>query len=109
MIYYTKRITPITFTRFTPLHSHEERYGYGYHGGDEYVLWHRAVNHGTVSGGTLCRNQTLSWFGTGHPALKWLAPATKMVDGVVLTLFATILFSTMIPMSTNGDYIVAGC
>jgi len=32
-----------------------------------------------------------------------------MVNGVVLTLFATILFSTVIPMSTNGDYIVAGC
>ncbi|MDE5204671.1 hypothetical protein PYX06_02675 [Citrobacter amalonaticus] len=55
------------------------------------------------------RNQTLAWFGAGHPALKWLAPAAKIVGGVVLILFATVLFLTVIPISANGDYIAAGC
>lgn len=55
------------------------------------------------------RNQTLAWFGTGHPALTWLAPAAKIVGGVLLILFATVLFLTVIPISANGDYIAAGC
>lgn len=55
------------------------------------------------------RNQTLAWFGPEHPALKWLAPAAKIAGGIVLILFATILFLTVIPISANGDYIAAGC
>ncbi|MCK8151090.1 nickel/cobalt transporter [Citrobacter amalonaticus] len=151
-----KSIRPITFTRFTPLHSHDEKCGCGHHGVGQtlvdgnwktrlgvilaigarpcsgaimillfsnalgIVTWGIAAVM-TMSFGTAlsimglslavryARNQTLSWFGTGHPALKWLAPAAKIVGGVVLILFATILFLTVIPISTNGDYIAAGC
>lgn len=55
------------------------------------------------------RSQTLARFGTGHPVAKWLAPAVKIIGGVLLILFAAVLFLTVIPISTNGDYIAAGC
>ena len=45
----------------------------------------------------------------GGASLKWLVPAVKIAGGIVLILFATILFLTVIPISANGDYIAAGC
>jgi hypothetical protein len=36
-------------------------------------------------------------------------PAIKVAGGVMLILFATVLFLTVIPISANGDYIAAGC
>ncbi|CBG90203.1 nickel/cobalt transporter [Citrobacter rodentium NBRC 105723 = DSM 16636] len=54
------------------------------------------------------RNRTLAWFDNGS-TLQWLAPAAKIVGGVVLILFAAVLFLTVIPISANGDYIAAGC
>jgi hypothetical protein len=41
--------------------------------------------------------------------LKWLLPAVKIAGGVLLILFACVLFLTVVPMSANGDYIAAGC
>ncbi|EMB9645269.1 nickel/cobalt transporter [Enterobacter cloacae] len=54
------------------------------------------------------RERTVAWFG-GDTSLKWLVPAVKIAGGIVLILFATILFLTVIPISANGDYIAAGC
>ena len=54
------------------------------------------------------RERTVAWFG-GGASLKWLVPAVKIAGGIVLILFATILFLTVIPISANGDYIAAGC
>jgi hypothetical protein len=42
-------------------------------------------------------------------SLRWLVPAVKIAGGIVLILFATVLFLTVIPISANGDYIAAGC
>lgn len=54
------------------------------------------------------RERTVACFG-GNSALNWLVPAVKIVGGVMLILFAVVLFLTVIPMSANGDYIAAGC
>ena len=52
--------------------------------------------------------RTVAWFGESA-SLKWLVPAVKIAGGIVLILFATVLFLTVIPVSANGDYIAAGC
>ena len=54
------------------------------------------------------RERTVAWFGGGS-SLSWLVPACKIAGGIVLILFATLLFLTVIPISANGDYIAAGC
>lgn len=54
------------------------------------------------------RERTVAYFG-GNSALNWLVPAVKIVGGVMLILFAVVLFLTVIPMSANGDYIAVGC
>ena len=36
-------------------------------------------------------------------------PMVKNCRRVVLILFATVLFLTVIPVSAGGDYIAAGC
>lgn len=54
------------------------------------------------------RERTVACFG-GNSALNWLVPAVKIVGGVMLILFAVVLFLTVIPMSANGDYIAVGC
>ena len=54
------------------------------------------------------RERTIAFFGdvSRHP---WVMPAVKIMGGVMLILFATVLFLTVIPISANGDYIAAGC
>jgi hypothetical protein len=37
------------------------------------------------------------------------AAAVKIAGGVLLMLFACVLFLTVVPISANGDYIAAGC
>lgn len=54
------------------------------------------------------RERTVAFFGGGS-SLRWLMPLVKIVGGVALILFATVLFLTVIPISANGDYIAAGC
>lgn len=54
------------------------------------------------------RERTVAWFG-GGTSLNWVMPMVKIAGGVVLILFATILFLTVIPVSAGGDYIAAGC
>lgn len=54
------------------------------------------------------RERTVSYFDNGT-SLSWLVPVCKIAGGVVLILFATVLFLTVIPISANGDYIAAGC
>lgn len=54
------------------------------------------------------RQRTVAWFG-GSTSLSWLFPLIKIIGGVLLILFATILFLTVIPISASGDYIAAGC
>ncbi|MEG5323708.1 nickel/cobalt transporter [Enterobacter bugandensis] len=54
------------------------------------------------------RERTVAWFG-GDSAFRWLVPAVKIAGGIILILFATVLFLTVIPISANGDYIAAGC
>ncbi|NEM18158.1 nickel transporter, partial [Escherichia coli] len=46
---------------------------------------------------------------SGGTSLNWVMPMVKIAGGVVLILFATILFLTVIPVSVSGDYIAAGC
>jgi len=45
----------------------------------------------------------------GGSQWSWLVPVGKIAGGIVLMLFATVLFLTVIPISANGDYIAAGC
>ncbi|MFJ2973099.1 nickel/cobalt transporter [Kluyvera sp. NPDC087067] len=54
------------------------------------------------------RERTAAFFGdvARH---NWLMPAVKIIGGVMLILFAIVLFVTVIPISANGDYIAAGC
>lgn len=55
------------------------------------------------------REKTLAMFG-GHTAnYQWLLPCIRVLGGILLVLFATVLFLTVIPVSANGDYIAAGC
>ena len=54
------------------------------------------------------RERTVAWFG-GGTSLNWVMPMVKIAGGIVLILFATILFLTVIPVSAGGDYIAAGC
>ena len=54
------------------------------------------------------RERTVAWFSDGT-SLNWVMPMVKIAGGVVLILFATILFLTVIPVSASGDYIAAGC
>ncbi|WP_152083158.1 nickel/cobalt transporter [Enterobacter oligotrophicus] len=54
------------------------------------------------------RERTVSFFG-GDSSLNGVLPVAKIIGGIVLILFATILFLTVIPISANGDYIAAGC
>lgn len=54
------------------------------------------------------RERTVAFFG-GDSHLSWLVPCVKIVGGVLLILFATVLFLTVIPVSASGDYIAAGC
>ena len=55
------------------------------------------------------RNRTVAFFGADSAQLHWLVPLVKVAGGVILILFATVLFLTVIPMSANGDFIAAGC
>lgn len=54
------------------------------------------------------RERTVAFFG-GAAGQRWVMPAIKVAGGVMLILFATVLFLTVIPISANGDYIAAGC
>ena len=54
------------------------------------------------------RERTVALFGGGSH-LSGLVPVAKIAGGIVLILFATVLFLTVIPISANGDYIAAGC
>lgn len=54
------------------------------------------------------RERTVARFG-GGTSLNWIMPMVKIAGGVVLILFATVLFLTVIPVSAGGDYIAAGC
>ncbi|HDG1708111.1 TPA: nickel/cobalt transporter [Kluyvera ascorbata] len=54
------------------------------------------------------RERTVAFFG-GAGKHGWVMPAVKITGGVMLVLFATVLFLTVIPISANGDYIAAGC
>lgn len=54
------------------------------------------------------RERTVAFFG-GVTSRGWIMPAVKIAGGVMLILFATVLFLTVIPISANGDYIAAGC
>jgi ABC-type nickel/cobalt efflux system permease component RcnA len=54
------------------------------------------------------RERTVAYFG-GNSSMSWLVPVVKIAGGIVLILFATVLFLTVIPISANGDYIAAGC
>ncbi|ELW1648279.1 nickel/cobalt transporter [Enterobacter oligotrophicus] len=54
------------------------------------------------------RERTVTFFG-GDSSLNGVLPVAKIIGGIVLILFATILFLTVIPISANGDYIAAGC
>lgn len=54
------------------------------------------------------RERTVAFFG-GAGGHGWAMPAVKIAGGVLLMLFATVLFLTVIPISANGDYIAAGC
>lgn len=54
------------------------------------------------------RERTVTYFNNGT-SLSWLVPVFKIAGGIVLILFATVLFLTVIPISANGDYIAAGC
>lgn len=54
------------------------------------------------------RERTVTYFDNGT-SLSWLVPVFKIAGGIVLILFATVLFLTVIPISANGDYIAAGC
>ena len=54
------------------------------------------------------RERTVAFFG-GAGKHAWVMPAVKIAGGVMLVLFATVLFLTVIPISANGDYIAAGC
>ena len=55
------------------------------------------------------RSRAIALFAAEGSHLNWLLPAVKIVGGIVLILFATILFLTVVPISANGDYIAAGC
>ncbi|MCM7515340.1 nickel/cobalt transporter [Enterobacter hormaechei] len=54
------------------------------------------------------RERTVAWFGGGS-SLSGMVPLVKIAGGIVLILFATVLFLTVIPVSAGGDYIAAGC
>lgn len=54
------------------------------------------------------RERTVAFFGDSA-GNGWIMPAVKIAGGVMLILFASILFLTVIPISANGDYIAAGC
>ena len=54
------------------------------------------------------RERTVALFG-GNSSLSWLVPAVKIAGGIVLVLFAAVLFLTVIPISADGDFIAAGC
>lgn len=55
------------------------------------------------------RERTVAWFGEDAGQVRWLVPAVKILGGVLILLFAVVLFMTVIPISANGDYIAAGC
>lgn len=55
------------------------------------------------------RQTTATLFGNQSTAFRWLGPALKIAGGLLLVLFAAMLFLTVIPVSLNGDYIAAGC
>ncbi len=54
------------------------------------------------------RERTVALFG-GSSSMRWLVPTAKIAGGVVLILFAAVLFLTTIPISADGDFIAAGC
>ncbi|MBP2196358.1 nickel/cobalt transporter [Pantoea cypripedii] len=55
------------------------------------------------------RNHTVTFFSRDNENLSWMVPAAKIVGGLIIILFATVLFLTVVPISPNGDYIAAGC
>lgn len=55
------------------------------------------------------RARTVAIFGESTNRVSWLVPAVKIIGGVLIILFALVLFLTVIPISANGDYIAAGC
>jgi len=54
------------------------------------------------------RERTVALF-SGSTNMAWVVPVVKIAGGMVLILFAAVLFLTVIPISANGDYIAAGC
>lgn len=55
------------------------------------------------------RSRTIALFGEQNGTLRWLLPMAKVAGGMLLILFATVLFLTTIPVSSGGDFIAAGC
>ncbi|MDX6041595.1 nickel/cobalt transporter [Scandinavium lactucae] len=55
------------------------------------------------------RERAVAWFGEDSSQLHRLVPVVKIIGGVLIILFALVLFMTVIPISANGDYIAAGC
>lgn len=55
------------------------------------------------------RERAVGLFAGSGGRLRLLVPAVKIAGGIILILFACVLFLTVIPISANGDYIAAGC
>ncbi len=52
---------------------------------------------------------TAGWRIASPQHLRLLGIGVRVLGGVLLVLFALVLFLTVIPVSANGDYIAAGC
>lgn len=55
------------------------------------------------------RHRTVTLFSRDNENYRWVIPAVRIAGGVIIILFAVVLFLTVIPISANGDYIAAGC
>ncbi|MCE0491300.1 nickel transporter [Pantoea sp. Mb-10] len=49
------------------------------------------------------------WLSDTSPKVQKTLTCLRVVGGVLLMLFALVLFLTVVPVSPNGDYIAAGC
>lgn len=49
------------------------------------------------------------WLAERSPQAASLMRAVRIAGGMLLVMFALVLFFTVVPVSANGDYIAAGC
>jgi len=49
------------------------------------------------------------WLAERSPQAASLLRAVRIAGGILLVMFALVLFFTVVPVSANGDYIAAGC